>query len=356
MPLIPDEILAEIRARLPMREVVGRVVPLRRAGRRWKACCPFHGEKSPSFVVYEDHAHCFGCGFHGDQIAFVMRCEGIAFHDAAARLAGEAGVDLPQGMRAAQSWQPKAPQAPRPPAASRDDGADRRIARAWRIWDAAAPLADGGPAARYLAGRGLWPVPDSARAVMREARLVHDLQAAALIEAGAEVGEAFRAAPRHPCLVMRVDGPDGAFRGVHRIYLAEQGGAVAKLRGVEAKLALGVLPGGAIRFFPSASPMGVAEGPETALAAARLTGLPVWSCIAANFLEAVQLPFEVEEVVIFADNDPPKGKPEGTGLRVARALATRLQVLAVRSEIRVPLPPAKDYADVLAMRAPEAAA
>ena len=65
---------------------------------RWKGCCPFHGEKTPSFYVYEDgHYHCFGCGAHGDAIGFVMQSEGAGFMEAVERLAAEAG---PRGAEA----------------------------------------------------------------------------------------------------------------------------------------------------------------------------------------------------------------------------------------------------------------
>ncbi|MFT9091880.1 MAG: CHC2 zinc finger domain-containing protein, partial [Gluconacetobacter sp.] len=54
--------LEELRARTPIAAVIGRRTRLVRSGRNWKACCPFHGEKTPSFYVYDDHYNCFGCG------------------------------------------------------------------------------------------------------------------------------------------------------------------------------------------------------------------------------------------------------------------------------------------------------
>ena len=64
---------------------------LARSGRQWKGCCPFHGEKTPSFYVYDDHYHCFGCGAHGDAISFVMQSQGAGFIEAVEQLAAEAG-------------------------------------------------------------------------------------------------------------------------------------------------------------------------------------------------------------------------------------------------------------------------
>ena len=79
-----------------MAALVSRKVKLARSGKSWKGCCPFHGEKSPSFYVYDDGYHCFGCGAHGDAIGFVMQTEGAGFIEAVERLAGEAGLEVPK--------------------------------------------------------------------------------------------------------------------------------------------------------------------------------------------------------------------------------------------------------------------
>ena len=94
---LPGSFLDELRARTPLAAIVGRRVRLARSGRQWKGCCPFHGEKTPSFHVYEDgHYHCFGCGAHGDAIGFVMQSEGAVFMEAVERLAAEAGLEVPR--------------------------------------------------------------------------------------------------------------------------------------------------------------------------------------------------------------------------------------------------------------------
>ena len=93
---LPPNFLDELRARTPLPGLIGRRVRLARSGRQWKGCCPFHGEKTPSFYVYDDHFHCFGCGAHGDAIGFVMQSQGAGFMDAVAQLAAEAGLDVPQ--------------------------------------------------------------------------------------------------------------------------------------------------------------------------------------------------------------------------------------------------------------------
>ena len=95
MPL-PPAFLEELRARTPLAAIIGRRVKLARSGRQWKGCCPFHGEKTPSFYVYDDNFHCFGCGAHGDAISFVMQTQGSGFPEAVAQLAAEAGLEVPK--------------------------------------------------------------------------------------------------------------------------------------------------------------------------------------------------------------------------------------------------------------------
>ena len=140
---LPPEFLDELRARTPLAAVIGRRVRLARSGRQWKGCCPFHGEKTPSFYVYDDHYHCFGCGVHGDAITFVMQSVGASFPEAVEQLAAEAGMQVPK---------------PTPEAAE----AERRRLDLSGVLDAAAAsyrrrlaLPEGKPAREYLARRGL---------------------------------------------------------------------------------------------------------------------------------------------------------------------------------------------------------
>ncbi|WP_234730099.1 DNA primase [Acidocella facilis] len=101
---LPANFLDELRARLPIATVIGKSVKLSRSGRERKGCCPFHGEKTPSFYVYDDHYHCFGCGEHGDVITFVMKSSGASFMEAVEDLAGQAGLEVPkQSPQAAQA-------------------------------------------------------------------------------------------------------------------------------------------------------------------------------------------------------------------------------------------------------------
>ncbi|MGE4482469.1 DNA primase [Acidocella sp.] len=106
---LPANFLDELRARVPIATVIGRSVKLTRSGRERKGCCPFHGEKTPSFYVYDDHYHCFGCGEHGDVITFVMKTTGASFMEAVEDLAGQAGLEVPKPTpQAAQAEQRRA--------------------------------------------------------------------------------------------------------------------------------------------------------------------------------------------------------------------------------------------------------
>ena len=89
--------LDELRARTMLSAVISPSVKLIRAGREWKACCPFHNEKTPSFTVNDDKGfyHCFGCSAHGDAIRFLTDHRGMPFMDAVKELAAKAGMDVP---------------------------------------------------------------------------------------------------------------------------------------------------------------------------------------------------------------------------------------------------------------------
>ena len=95
---IPQEFLDQVLGRVDLVEIVNARVPLRRAGREFMACCPFHAEKTPSFSVSprKQFYHCFGCGAHGNAIGFLMAYERLEFPDAVEELARLAGLEMPQ--------------------------------------------------------------------------------------------------------------------------------------------------------------------------------------------------------------------------------------------------------------------
>jgi DNA primase len=89
--------LDELRARTLLSALIGKTTKITRAGREWKACCPFHNEKTPSFTINDDKGfyHCFGCGAHGDAIRWMTDQRGLPFIDAVKELAQAAGMEVP---------------------------------------------------------------------------------------------------------------------------------------------------------------------------------------------------------------------------------------------------------------------
>jgi DNA primase len=97
MGLIPQTFIDELIARADIVEVIGSRVQLKKAGREYKACCPFHNEKSASFWVSPEKQfyHCFGCGAHGTVLRFLMEHDHMAFPEAVEELATRLGLDVP---------------------------------------------------------------------------------------------------------------------------------------------------------------------------------------------------------------------------------------------------------------------
>lgn len=148
----PPTFLDDIRQRVPISDVIGRRVTWDRRksqpgrGDYW-ACCPFHGEKSPSFHCEDAKGryHCFGCGVSGDHFRFLTECEGLSFPEAVERLAGDAGLPMPA----------------RDPEAEKREEARATIIDALRLaaglFQSVLHEAEGAKARAYLRDRGLSP-------------------------------------------------------------------------------------------------------------------------------------------------------------------------------------------------------
>ena len=109
MARIPDHFIQDLLARTDLVELVNARVPLKKAGRNYTACCPFHQEKTPSFSVAPDKQfyYCFGCGASGNALGFLMEYDRLSFPEAVEQLASRAGLEVPkeEGPRAEQSRQ-----------------------------------------------------------------------------------------------------------------------------------------------------------------------------------------------------------------------------------------------------------
>jgi len=102
--VIPGQFVQDLLARVDIVELVGRTVTLKKAGINYKGLCPFHGEKSPSFIVSPTRQtyHCFGCGVHGDAIRFLCEHHGMGFVDAVTDLAQQVGMPVPEDSSSAE--------------------------------------------------------------------------------------------------------------------------------------------------------------------------------------------------------------------------------------------------------------
>ncbi len=178
----PPSFLDDLRSRISLSGLIGRRVKLVRRGREFAGLCPFHHEKTPSFYVVEDKSffHCFGCGAHGDVIGFAMRADNLDFIEAIEKLAGEAGLAVPQATpqeRERAQRQKTLLEATEAAAAFYEE----------RLWTPA-----GARAREYLQGRGLDPqtirrfrlgwAPDDRQALRRA--LTREFSDPLLIEAG----------------------------------------------------------------------------------------------------------------------------------------------------------------------------
>jgi DNA primase len=99
---IPQQFIDELIARADIVELIGARVPLKKQGKEFKACCPFHGEKTPSFTVVPDKQfyHCFGCGAHGTALGFLMDHDHLSFIEAIEDLAARVGLEVPREQNA----------------------------------------------------------------------------------------------------------------------------------------------------------------------------------------------------------------------------------------------------------------
>lgn len=258
--------LDAIRGANPLPAIVGAVAKLKAVGGEWKACCPLHNERTPSFTIFDggNRYQCFGCGAGGDVIDFVQALHGVGLREAATMLGSG---DLPTIEVA--------------PAREREES--NRTAEALAIWRAAGPV-EGTPAETYLRWRG---ITIDAPLSLRYASLPYGRGGSPL-----------------PCLVCCVSSPDGPLQGIQRIFLAPDGGGKADVSAP--KLSLGKVSGGAIRLGPlDGGELVVCEGPEDGLSLLQVLGRPVWVAAGASMLPAMRFPERVRSVAIGGDGDEP---------------------------------------------------
>lgn len=198
----------------------------------------------------------------------------------------------------------------------RERSREDRLKSAAKVWESARKIKPGDPAARYLQRRcGVEVFPPILRL---HPELKHPTS-----------GQYF------PALVALMRGPDGKSCGVHRIFLTNAG---EKAPVENQKAALGEL--GSIHLAHAGETLGIAEGVETALCAARLFQVPVWSAVCANGMEAWEPPKGVRRALVFGDNDA-----SFTGQAAAYELARRLRMKGLEVSVHIPPEVGTDWAD-----------
>ncbi|MDT9598522.1 DUF7146 domain-containing protein [Sphingosinicella rhizophila] len=289
-----------LKAARPISSVIGASVKLKRAGREFVGCCPFHPDRNPSFYVNDDKAHawCMACGWDGDVIDFLKKSSGVGFREAAAQLSSG---NVPMVVAATL-----------PPEPDRDTRAE-----ALAIWRSAVSVS-GTAAEAYLRARGInCRIPES----LRFARLKYG-----------------KRGPQRPALVALVASVDNRAIGIQRTYL--NAGGTGKAKVAKPKLALGGIRGGAIRLAPAAAELIVTGGIEDGLALQQERGAAVWVAAGEGNMAKMLLPEGTRSVVIGADRDE---RGEEHAERAAEAFAEQGRSVRI---IR-PMPGFKDFNDEL---------
>lgn len=260
---LPSIDFERIRRDNPIERIVGGAIPLRRRAGKLIGNCPFHEDRTPSFTVYPDSYHCFGCGAHGDVVDFVMRTQKVGYGDALSMLRSD---DIPKADI-------------RPSQACTREETDKRSREAVDVWNSAHPI-NGTPAEIYLRGRGI------------TIALPECLRFASLPWCRRE----------HPALVALISGADGSPQAVHRIFLKGDG-SKADLPDGKVKFSKGPLPGGAVHMSLSSSEMTVCAGIEEGLSLIQMFGMSVWAVPGDQNISGIEFPDSVRRVIVAHDND-----------------------------------------------------
>lgn len=324
---------------------------LRRSGREWVGpCCACGGTDRFSVNPGKSVFNCRGFG-GGDVIKMVEHLGALSFTAACEWLTGEPN---PSGREARPLTDDERREIERRRAAAEATQAAREAQEqskraetredAEAIWNASVGLA-GTLGETHMRGRGIvgagWP--PSLR-----------------FHPNCPLGERSTA----PAIVARVDDLDGALCAVWRIFLRPNGMNLADGDGKKLKLGLGPAGGGAVRLGGMAAKIGIAEGVETALGAALLTGcrFPVWAALSTAGMIGLEVPLGVEHVTIFPDGDAPirkKGDGYETAIPAGRKAAVALRERLLREGVGVTIaaePPQKsDYLDLWNMAREEVA-
>ncbi len=287
-------------------ETIAKALGGRKVGGSWTARCPAHDDRTPSLSIRDS-----------DENKVLVRCHAGCDQErviAALRTRGLWTENGPHRL----SRMARRTHVERKP--NQGDAKQSEIALA--IWQCAKP-AKGTPVESYLASRGMHLLPPDA--LRAHAGLKH-------LSGGI-----------WPAMVALVtSGTDGAPLGIHRTFLAHDGGGKAPVD--PQKMMLGPCRGGAVRLADPGDVLMVGEGIETCLAAMLATGHPAWAALSTSGLRALDLPKDVRDVIVLADGDE-------AGEAAARDCALRWKRQWRRVRIARP-PQGMDFNDMLSGRAP----
>jgi hypothetical protein len=279
--MIPDAVLDDLRARVPVSKVVGKYVKLTRAGTEWKALSPFRKERTPSFFANDQRGffYDFGSGEHGDIFQFVMKMEGLEFPEAVKHCAEMAGDVEPKAASPA-------------PSASRGEEQVVQLRKARWLWSQREPIV-GTIAETYLRARGYHGlIPETLAFLPASGDYPPALIAAYGIATEPDPG------------VIAI--AENAVLGVHLIKL-KPGGSDRLRNDPKCKFTIGKGFIAPIMLAPpnDLSGMVIAEGIEDALNAHEASGLGAWAAGTATRLPTLAdlIPSYIECVTILVDDD-----------------------------------------------------
>lgn len=313
-------------AAVPLSSLVGRDRPLKRDGRLWEACCPFHNERTPSFKLFPDnHYHCFGCGAHGSAITYVMRTQRVGFAEAVAILTGGhyRVIDRPDSSRG--TIPPKLAARSEPPFSCPDDRTAQYVRKLW----------DGAQAPR-LAEVYLW-----SRAIRVRPKPIP------LALRGHKAAWCSEARQKRPAVVAALTEDSGAVVAVQRIWVKSEldvtdGVPVKGSRATDlkaGKTTFGRMGSAAVRLAEPRKTLGLAEGVESSMSATQLFSIPCWAACGTR-LGSIAIPDGVEEIVIFGDNG-------GAGHDAAKKAVESYRKQGYRADAEFPPPGCGDWNDYL---------
>lgn len=291
--------------RPPFSQTIASALGGHRAGNSWMARCPSHDDSTPSLSITETRngkllVHCHaGC----EQTAVIAALQ-------------DRGLWAPGSANIEHRYDPRSDRT-----SNRDDD-NARTANALQLWCAGRPT-DETLVQVYLRSRGI--------------RIA--LPATIKFHAGLK----HRTNSIWPAMIGLVTrGPDNRPMGVHRTFLARDGNGKAPVD--PAKMMLGPCRGGAVRLAPAGHPLMIGEGIETCLAAMQATGHGAWAALSTSGLRTLDLPLDIEDVIVLADGDEP-------GEASARDCALRWKRQGRRVRIARP-PQGMDFNDLLKARKP----